>query len=259
MSPTELELIDAFDRELLRRSSTSFVPFSCGTAYLNEDFPLRWDSNFLFVEPTASPTAAAELAAEADRILGGAGLAHREVFVPDDAAGERLAPGFGALRWAADHLVVMAHHLPSERSATGVEVREVPFLDARPVREATVRREPYGTNEEVVRQLVDHRALFERVAGARFFVGRVDGADAGVCEAYVIGEVAQIEDVNTLEEHRRRGVATAVVTAAAAACRAAGARVVFLIADDKDWPKHLYVALGFEPVARRWSFLRVPD
>jgi GNAT superfamily N-acetyltransferase len=258
MSPTELERIDAFDRELLRRTSTSMVPFSHGTAYLNEDFPLRWDSNFLLVEPTAPPSSAPELTQEAERILGGAGLTHREVFVPDDAAGQRLASGFGALRWSADHLVVMAHHGPSARSAVGVEVRQVPFAEARAVIEETVRRAPYGTDEEVVRQLVDHRALFERVAGARFFVGRVDGVDAGVCEAYLIDGVAQIEDVNTFEEHRRRGVATAVVTAAAEACRDAGAHIVCLTADDQDWPQHLYAALGFEPVTRRWSFVRAP-
>lgn len=258
MSLDALARIAAFDRELMRRTSTSIVPFSRGTAYLNEEFPLRWDSNFLAVERSDPATSAPELADEADRILGGARLAHREVFCPDEGVGDRLAPGFGALRWSSDHLVVMAHRRPPERTASGIEVRETSFEDARLVIEETVRRAPYATGEEVVRQLVEHRALLERVAAARFYVGRVDGVNAGVCEAYLIGGVAQVEDVNTLDEHRRKGVATAVVTAAAEASRARGADLVFLIADEEDWPKHLYAALGFDPVARRWSFLRAP-
>jgi hypothetical protein len=34
---------------------------------------------------------------------------------------------------------------------------------------------------------------------------------------------------------------------------------VFLVADDADWPKDLYVRLGFDPVSRFWSFVRTPS
>jgi hypothetical protein len=33
-----------------------------------------------------------------------------------------------------------------------------------------------------------------------------------------------------------------------------GAEVVFIVADDDDWPKHLYARLGFVPVGRKWTF-----
>jgi GNAT superfamily N-acetyltransferase len=259
VSASELERIEAFDRELFARTSTSVVPFSHGTAYLNEDFPLRWDSNFLAVERSEPATSAPELAEWAERILGELGLMHREVFVLDGSLGDRLAPGFATLRWSSDHLVVMAQRRSPSRSVRGVGVEERSFEDARPVIEDVVRRAPYGTSEDVVRQLVDHRELLEGVANARFFVGRVDGVDAGVCESYLIDGVAQIEDVNTLEEHRGKGVATAVVTAAAEASRAKGAELVFLIADDGDWPKELYAKLGFDPLTRRWSFVRAGE
>ena len=258
MSAAELARIQAFDRELFARMSTATVPFSHGTAYLNDDFPLRWDSNFLAVERGHPPTSAPELAEEAERILGSAGLGHRQVFVPDGDTGGRLAPGFGAMRWSTDQLVVMSQRRPPARSAPELDVREGSFEEAMPLIEEVVRRAPYATSKEVVRQLVEHRGLLERVAAARFFVGRVEGVDAGVCEAYLIDGVGQVEDVNTLEEHRRKGVATAVVTAAADGCRAKGADLVFLIADQDDWPKELYATLGFEPVARWWAFLLQP-
>jgi hypothetical protein len=39
---------------------------------------------------------------------------------------------------------------------------------------------------------------------------------------------------------------------------AAGHELVFLVADDDDWPKDLYARLGFETIGRTWSFLRTP-
>ena len=61
--------------------------------------------------------------------------------------------------------------------------------------------------------------------------------------------VAEIDNVHTLERFRGRGVARAVVgRAVQEASSIAGADLVFLIADDADWPKELYAKLGFDPV-----------
>ncbi|MGZ8571831.1 MAG: GNAT family N-acetyltransferase, partial [Actinomycetota bacterium] len=64
--------------------------------------------------------------------------------------------------------------------------------------------------------------------------------------------------VNTLEEARGRGLARAVVLAAADEARGQGADPVFLIADAADWPKELYGKLGFDPAGAFWQFTRVP-
>ena len=61
-------------------------------------------------------------------------------------------------------------------------------------------------------------------------------------------ELGLPEDVGTLEEHRGRGYASAVVLHAAELARRAGADFVFLVADAQDWPQHLYRRLGFEPI-----------
>jgi hypothetical protein len=46
----------------------------------------------------------------------------------------------------------------------------------------------------------------------------------------------------------------AVVTRAAMAAMATGAKLVSLIADDEDWPKGLYRDMGFRPATRPWQF-----
>ena len=68
------------------------------------------------------------------------------------------------------------------------------------------------------------------------------------------GGTAQIEDVATLESHRGRGFASAVVLRAAAEARLAGADLIFLVADDEDWPKHLYRRLGFHRLGCVYEF-----
>jgi hypothetical protein len=40
----------AFEREVVASVSTRLVPFTWGTAYLNDGYPERWDSNFLWVD-----------------------------------------------------------------------------------------------------------------------------------------------------------------------------------------------------------------
>jgi GNAT superfamily N-acetyltransferase len=58
--------------------------------------------------------------------------------------------------------------------------------------------------------------------------------------------------VATLPAHRGLGLARGVVLRAVGEARDAGCDLVFLHADDDDWPKCLYGRLGFEPLAR-WS------
>jgi GNAT superfamily N-acetyltransferase len=98
--------------------------------------------------------------------------------------------------------------------------------------------------------------LVERI-GARFFAAWMDGELAGCCDLYEHAGVAQIENVDTLERFRNRGVARAFLGAAIDAARPA-ADLVFLFADDADWPKQLYAKLGFDPVGYFRQFTKPP-
>jgi predicted GNAT family acetyltransferase len=80
------------------------------------------------------------------------------------------------------------------------------------------------------------------------------GELAARADLYLHGGVAQIEDVWTAEEHRGRGHARALLSALLA--EAAGAELIFLVADAADWPKDFYARLGFAEVGRTHSFQR---
>lgn len=249
----------AFERELDGRLATRVEPFRWGTVYLDLEFPRRYASNYLSVEGRPADISADGLIAEAERIMGGAGLEHRSVTVDDHSLAQLLGIRFAELGWdiGAVRLLVVRHEV--ERASRALPpVREQSFSDARPLMLEINRREP-STDEEVATVLTDFRGKLEREVGARFFVAHVDGRPAGVCELYVNGDDAQVESVTTLEELRGKGVGTAVVLAAVAAAREAGATWIHLYADANDWPRHWYERLGFGDAGAFTYFLRWPE
>ena len=222
--PETLARTLAFERDVVASVSTRLIPFAWGTAYLNDGYRERWDSNFLWVDRDRRAADAGALAAEADRVLGEAGLTHREIRIDDDAYGRSVAADLARAGYGGDRLVVMAQRRASDRPAAALEAEEVDLATLRPALEIVLQREPWATSEEIVRMLADFRGELERHAGARFFCARVDGEIAGCASSTSAGPIAQIEDVNTLEEFRNRGLARAVVQRAADEARAAEPR-----------------------------------
>jgi GNAT superfamily N-acetyltransferase len=177
--------------------------------------------------------------------------------VRDDAEGARLAPALSPRGWLVEHDVYMALRRPRDREPDAGLAVEVDAGRHRLAEAAGIREEPYGRDEEVVEQLVAMRkAVAEAVPFTRFFVGTVDGVDAAVTTLYSDGATAQVEDVATMRDYRRRGLARATVSAAIDAAIEMGHDFVFIVADDDDWPKDLYGRLGFDPIGRTWAFTR---
>lgn len=227
-------------------------PFRFGTAVITPELPLRHDSNYLLVEALPDETPATELVEEAERVQGTAGLEHRLLFFRNAALGERVAPELVSLGWRCDRHVLMAQYRRPERTVDTSIVSEVTEAALRDARERQIRSFPWGT-PEVARQLLDAKRRIP--VEARFLAVLADGAVASYGDLYIDGEVAQVEDVATLPEHRGRGYASAVVLRAAEEAHAAGAKLVFLVADAEDWPKHLYRRLGFDEIGANVKLL----
>jgi GNAT superfamily N-acetyltransferase len=225
-----------------------------GFVCFDDRLPHAWDLNALWVDALPDDVDAAGLAAEADRVQGA--LAHRKVRIAADAHGSRVAPGLRSLGWTAEPLVLMAHRREPDRAAPA-DAREVGLATVQTV-SALAMLTDGRLREDVRRQLVETKAVLA-AAGVRFFASFGEEGPAAVCDLHEDdSRTAQIEAVLTLHEQRGRGHARAVVLAALDAARRAGADLVFLEAEEEDWPKELYVKLGFDRVGRRWSFTRPP-
>jgi predicted GNAT family acetyltransferase len=252
-TPSEqIERIVGFCRYLDERCSERIFSSFLATALLCESLPLVHDRNFLRVE---DPEAGAnELAALADRIFGAARMAHRKIISDSAEIGERLTPQFEGLAWKAERAIAMVHsgsveqeRLPLVAEVTSEEM--VPFWKEE-------NREFHPESEELVSQLTQQNLLVERGIDTQYFARRLDGRVVSGCQLYSRGGTAQIEAVGTLREYRNQGLASSVVRRAAWEAFASGHDLVWLMANENDWPKALYAKLGFSPVGRFYGFTR---
>jgi ribosomal protein S18 acetylase RimI-like enzyme len=218
---------------------------SVGTAVFDDNLPKRLDSNFLRVEREADPEAVRQEAARLER---------RMIIVPDSELGERLAPHFEERGWRINRVVVMAQLREPERTGDLSLVTEVEEPALRAARHQVVTGQPWAT-PEIMAQLFAGKDVIGKRVRARFFAIVVDGEVVSYTDLYQDGTEAQVEDVGTLQEHRGRGYASAVVLAAIAEARKRGAEFVFLVADYEDWPKELYRRLGFDELGYYVKFI----
>jgi ribosomal protein S18 acetylase RimI-like enzyme len=250
----DLGRIEEFLRWAWDSSSTRIEASEFGTALFNDRFPSYWDGTLLRVE-RPDGASAAELIAEADRLFSGFG--HREIVVFDDVEGARFAPAFRQAGWEVDRLVFMAARRAADRGSA-MAVDEADFAEVAPLLVETNLHGHGGMTPAAAEANAAVRQMLVDIVGVRFFVARLDGVPAGVSELLAHEGVAEIDNVNTLERYRGRGIASALVDRAVREGRDGGADLVFLIADDADWPKQLYAKLGFDPVGWYWQFTRPP-
>ncbi len=254
MTADELTRAIAFFKGMQDRMAQRVEPSPYGRALFNDELPRVFYLNVLRVDESDAPLAVGELVRETDRLQ--TRLQHRK-FELNDERGAALEQPFRELGWKVERALVMVHHGGGRRGDVE-RALEVTANDLRPTWEQGIRDSPYGMDEDVVRQLVEAQLLRENATGVRYFAAREDGRLVAECSLFSDGRTAQIESVQTLERYRGRGHATAIVTKALDEAHTAEHELVFLLADDEDWPKELYAKLGFESVGRVWEFVREP-
>lgn len=252
-APSEqLERIVGFSRYLEERCAERIFSSFLATALLCESLPLVHDLNYLRVEDAAAN--ANELSALSDRVLGGSGLSHRKVISDAPDIGARLAPQFESLGWEVQKTLVMVHSGELEEEPIPI-VAEIGSEDMVPFWEAE-NRERHPGEEELIHQLTRQNMVIEKSIDCRYFARRAEGKVVSGCQLYSRGAAAQIEAVGTLLEYRNRGLASSVVLHAAREAFATGHDLVWLLAEEDDWPKALYAKLGFSPIGRFYEFER---
>jgi hypothetical protein len=225
------------------------------TAVLDPSLPLVWDQNYLVAE--SDEVTAEQLAAKADEVLGAESIEHRGVDARDPDWGFELAPGFERLGWETERDVYLALAREPDRPPEA-EVEQASFDEIEHVRRALVMGEDWST-PEVAEQLLAYNRRIAEVRRDRWFAARHDGRIAATCRLIQHEGIGQVEDVITLESARNRGLARAVILAAAKASVADGDELTFIAGLADDWPQLLYERLGFDEVGITCSFRRRPS
>jgi GNAT superfamily N-acetyltransferase len=254
---SELERASAFEERVRDACAERLVPSRLGTGVFNDSLPRVWSLNVLRVEQ--ADAGAEEIAAEAERLQGEAGLAHRRVLVSGQSAGRALEQGFAGLGWKTDAFLFMAHRREPARPVDMSPVVEVEGSGLAHLHERIAWETLNDADEETVAQIVEASRLVTRAVDARHFAVVLDGQAVSSTDLYSDGRTAQIEDVMTLREHRGRGYGSAVVVRALEEALAGEHELVFQTADARDWPKELYRRLGFDPLGEKYAYLLPPS
>ena len=178
-------------------------------------------------------------------------LPYDHVIVEDAPAAERLANAARAEGWRVDRALYMALERPAERDVDTSRVREGDLEEILDLTDRWYVEEGEATSPQVAADLREmsrreHDATPER----RFVVDDPPGRAVAMTSMRERDRVCQLEDVYVLPDARGRGHARALVSAATAFARRDDHDLVFIVADEDDWPQKLYASVGFGPLGR---------
>jgi [ribosomal protein S18]-alanine N-acetyltransferase len=235
----------------------SVRPTWWGAVVTDDRFPDVYDLNYARVTTAAADLGLDEVLAELRPALAEGGSRHEHVVVLAPQGAPRLVEEARAAGHRISHDSIMEYRGPPPPAdggaETGVVLKEADRADPRLWDLLRLGyREFDVTSPNVVEQLLAWNREVLAPAGRRYFVARRDGRVAGLGGVQVRDGVAYVDDVVTFPEHRRRGVASAVIRRLVHETTAAQA--TFLLADQPD-PIRLYRSLGFEETGRLVSSL----
>lgn len=246
-----LERVQSFLRAGLVKIADVARPIADGVVLSTPSLSAVWPVNQLRV---TGPIGFEALVALADEQLAGFDYLH--IVIEDQRSGAALEREFASAGWRVERELLMVLNGAPDRapdtSVVGDAGEEETF-------EVMVRwhAEGWSATADELAQLVEFGRREARAHGDRLLgVRSSDGRLLAITKLRSHHGTAQIEDVYTVPEARGRGYARALVSRAAELARDAGNDLIFIEADDNDWPKQLYARLGFQPVGRIWQFHR---
>lgn len=242
----------------IRSLADDFAEVEGGWVATSRRLPLVHSVNRLQVTASMDPK---DVLALADADLGNLPYRHIEVDdAPTAAALEHAlaTPGSG---WKTDRevLMVLDDDRSSGRAADDVPVDPIVELSTEEMDDLMRRwliEEHADTVSGALEQLSVCNLREGELWGEVVFGVREEGRPVALTKSRAHGEVGWVEDVYTVPGSRRKGYARLLVARAVSVARQAGPALTFIIADDNDWPKHLYAELGFRPVGHTWTFHR---
>ncbi len=249
--------------ELVARVSNAYTFHAClgqethalayGHVIRDRSNPDVWMSNAVHGATAETPEERADLFKDVERLFDGYSYRH---FIVDPVTPPPLIAAL-ALDGYDEKTATLQSVLQGNISRPVPDVTIVPVTTdddwdtlhalVRLDHEEGERTKGYPMDETITRGIVE--AYRKKEGPCQFFLAQVEGT---AC-AYGSGincpdEIGMVEDLFTLPDFRKRGLASAIITHCIEHVRARGAGPVFIGAHVNDTPKDLYHRLGFEPL-----------
>jgi len=229
-----------------------------GAVVTDDRFPDVYDLNYARITAGAPDLTLTEVLAELSPPLEAAGSRHVQIVVLHADGADNLVEESqrAGLRLSSDSVMELRPDAAGHPAGSGELPVERIDPDG-PEFEGLLRRsyaEFDVSQPKVVEQLLRWNREVLAPGGRRYFVVRRNEGIAGMGALHVAGGIAYVDDIVTFPEHRRQGVASAIVRHAIGEAKRAGAESTFLLADQAG-PIRLYRSLGFEETGRLRSLL----
>jgi GNAT superfamily N-acetyltransferase len=238
----------AFLRVHLAKTADELRPIDGGYVVSSPSLPAVWSINHVRVTLPLGFESIVELADHQMRRSR-----YLQIVLENQRSGPALEERFRAASWRTERELLMVLSAPPDRDADTSIV-----IDADETEVAELMGRWFGEDEldpGALAQLVEFSRRESRACGDRLLgVRSSDGQLVAISKLRGAGRTAQVEDVYTTPEARGRGFARAAVTRALELARETGHDLIFINADDNDWPKELYARIGFRPLGRLWQF-----
>ncbi len=220
-----------------------------GTVLGTPSLPGAWSVNALRLEGPQPDLSLAEAAALCRAQLPDLPYVH--LIVDDEPTADRLIAAARPDGWRVDRRLVMALAGTPDRAVDTGRVREGDLEEVLDLTDEWYVEEGEATTPAIAADLREmsrreHAATPER----RFVIDDPPGRLAAMTSMRERDRVCQLEDVYVLPDARGRGHARALVTHATAYARGDDHDLVFIVADEDDWPQRLYASVGFAPLGR---------
>ena len=243
-----LARVFAFLRANLAKTADELRPIEPGCVVRSPSLPAVWSVNQVRV---ALPLGFESLVELADEQLEA--CRYLQIAVENQDTGPALEDAFRAAGWKTEREVLMILSAEPDRE---VDTSIVTAAGEEEVAEVMRRwyaedeADPHALGQPVEFSRREACACGDRLLGVR----SSDGQLVAIGKLRSDRRIAQVEDVYTAPSARGRGFARAVVTRAVALARDADHDLIFIPADDNNWPKELYARIGFRPLGRLWQF-----
>ena len=250
-APVTVDLLGrvvAFVHKNLAKTADELRPIEAGCVVSTPSLPAVWSVNQIRVSLPLGFESVIELA---DEQLAATRYVH--IVTENQENGPGLEDAFRAAGWKTEREVWMVLAAEPDRPTDTSVV-----VDADEGEVTQLVQRWYAEDEldaGALAQLVEFSRREARACGDRLLgVRSSDGQLVAVSKLRSDGRTAQVEDVYTAPEARGRGFGRAVVERAVELARDGGHDLIFIAADDNDWPKQLYARIGFRPFGRIWQF-----
>ncbi len=234
-----------FTRRTTELTADEVRTVEAGWVFNTPSIDVAWGLNHVRFATPVSFERATSLADEAQ-----SRLPYRRVVLEPAAVDDALEEEFRAAGWRAEHDLLMELRRPADREVDTSMVGEPSEEDALELARRWTLDEAPDTTAEVMAALEQFWLREARVRGDRYLgIPREHGGGlAAKAKLRSDGRIAQVEDVYALAGARGRGLGRVIVTRAVELAQEDEHELIFIVADDDGWPKHLYATIGFEPV-----------